>query len=218
MSVESSADSVSDTPKEADNVAVAAGELKTSVPRELLFDLSDPVDLSEKVYQLWWHWADFHIHIISPVQKMLKPPRPIKPELLPQSNEYEFVYTIYDHGYKLSTSKEIVQSGSSMCKLYFTIEKMIFLLIEKLKAGGVATDTEVQIAFDGHELAQRKGFESVINLSYNVVISNFDPGTWGEHYLQVVKRIADKGFGYPLEAPRTPYRQPHQTPAVGTTR
>jgi hypothetical protein len=90
-------------------------------------------------------------------------------------------------------------------------------LVERLKAGGVATDTEVQIAFGGHELAQRKGFESIINLSYNVVVTNFDPGPWGERYLQIVKRLADKGYGYPPESPRDTYRQSH-TPTTMTKR
>ena len=96
-----------------------------------------------------------------------------------------------------------------MCKLYYTIEKMIFLLVERLKTGGVAAETEVQVAFGGHELAQRKGFESIINLSYNVVVTNFDPGVWGDHYLKMAKRLADKGYGYPSEAPRDTYRQSH---------
>jgi hypothetical protein len=98
-----------------------------------------------------------------------------------------------------------------MCKLYYTIEKMIFLLTERLKTGGISVETEVQIAFGGHELAQRKTFESVINLPYNVVVTNFDPGVWGEKYLQTVKRLADKGYGYPPEAPRDSYRQTPST-------
>ena len=53
---------------------------------------------------------------------------------------------------------------------------------------------------------QRNGFESIINLQYNVVVTNFDPGAWGDTYLQTVKRLADKGYGYPPEAPRDKYR------------
>lgn len=177
--------------------------------RELLFDLNDPVALAEKVYQIWWRWADFHIFIISPNKPVISPPHVILPEIIPQTNELEFVYPIHDHGYKLSTSKDLYEPGMSMCKLYYTVEKMIHILVERLKSSGTSTETEVQISFDGHELAQRKGFESVINLSYNVVITNFDPGAWGERYLQIVKRLADKGYGYPAEAPRDIFRQPH---------
>ena len=179
--------------------------------RNRLLNEDDPISLIEKVYQLWWHWADFHLFIISPTIDVISPPLLIKPELLPNSEEYEFVYPIHDHGFKLSASKgeEMYSAGKSMCKLFYTIEKMIFLLVERLKTGGVATDTEVQIAFGGHELAQRKAFEVVINLSYNVVVTNFDPGTWGERYLQSVKRLADRGYGYPPEAPRDSYRQSH---------
>ena len=168
----------------------------------------DAISLIENVYQLWWHWADFHLFIISPTIDIISPPLLIQPELIPDSEEYEFVYAIHDHGYKLSTSKgaEMYSVGMSMCKLHYTLEKMIFLLVERLKAGGIATDTEVQVAFGGHELAQRKAFEVIINLNFNVVVTNFDPGVWGERYLQIVKRLADKGYGYPPEAPRDSYR------------
>ncbi len=178
--------------------------------RQLLLT-DDAVSRIEKVYQLWWHWADFQLFVISPTIDVISPPIIIPPERLPDSEELEFVYTIHDHGYKLCTSKgeDMYSVGMSMCKLYFTIEKMIFLLVERLKTGGTGTDTEVQVAFGGHELAQRKGFESIINLSYNVVVTNFDPGPWGERYLQIVKRLADKGYGYPPEAPRDTYRHPH---------
>ena len=168
----------------------------------------DAISLIENVYQLWWHWADFHLFIMSPTIDIISPPLLIQPELIPDSEEYEFVYAIHDHGYKLSTSKgaEMYSVGMSMCKLHYTLEKMIFLLVERLKAGGIATDTEVQVAFGGHELAQRKAFEVIINLNFNVVVTNFDPGVWGERYLQIVKRLADKGYGYPPEAPRDSYR------------
>lgn len=167
----------------------------------------------EKVYQLWWRWADFHIFIITPTIDILDPPIIIPPEPISGSTELEFVYPIHDHGYKLSTSKgqDIFSAGLSMCKLYYTIEKMIFILVERLKAAGIAPETEVQVAFDGHELAQRKTFESIINLSYNVVVTNFDPGAWGERYLQIAKGIADLGYGYPAEAPRDNYRKVHGT-------
>jgi hypothetical protein len=79
------------------------------------------------------------------------------------------VYTIQDHGYKLSTSKaeDMFSVGLSMCKLYYTIEKMIFLLMERIKTGGIDDQTEVRVSLGGHELAQRKAFESIINLQSN---------------------------------------------------
>lgn len=180
--------------------------------RQILLDSSeDPVLLVQQVYQLWWHWANFEMYIINPSIEGITPPLIIMPETLPGSDEKEFVYPIFDYGNKLMTSKalEMYTAGMSMCRLYYTIEKMIFLLLERLKSGGINEQTEVQIAFGGHELAQRKAFESIINLSYNVVVSNFDPGAWGERYLQNVKRIADKGYGYPPESPRSNYKQPH---------
>lgn len=98
------------------------------------------------------------------------------------------------------------------------IEKMIHILVERLKSGGVSPEDEVQVAFGGHELAQRKAFESVINLSYNVVVTNFDPGAWGEKYLKNVKQISKSGYGYPKEAPRDNFRQVHGVSSVGIKR
>lgn len=172
-------------------------------------DLNDPIALVERVYQLWWHWSDFHLYVISPNIDKIAPPTVWAPEWVAEAQDYEFVYPIHDHGFQLSTSKaqDMYSAGMSMCKLYFTIEKMIFLLIERLKSGGISLETEVQVAFGGHLLAQRKAFESIINLNYNVVVTNFDPGSWGERYLQNVKRLSEKGLGYPSETPRDVYRQ-----------
>lgn len=183
-------------------------------------DLNNPITLVERVYQIWWHWADFHLYIVSPHIESISPPIIIPPELVPETNEPEFVYTIHDEGAKLSTSKsaDMFSAGMSMCKLYYTIEKMISILVERLKSGGVGLEEEVQIGFSGHELAQRKAFESIINLSYNVVVTNFDPGLWGERYLQNVKVIADKGYGYPSETPRDTYRHAHVPSSAGIKR
>ncbi|KTD52161.1 virulence protein [Legionella quinlivanii] len=180
----------------------------------------DPIALVEQVYQLWWHWANFELYIISPIIDPVIPPLVIEPELLPNSQEREFVYNIHDFGHKMTTSKaeDMYEAGMSMCKLYYTIEKMIFLLIERLKSGGIDQETEVQIAFGGHELGQRKAFESVINLSYNVVVTNFDPGAWGERYLQNVKVLASKGYGYPEGTPRDVYRKHPQAGTPGMKR
>ncbi|MGC1182916.1 virulence factor [Legionella sp.] len=182
---------------------------------EMTADLNDPVALVERVYQIWGHWADFHLFIISPSIPKIYPPVVIKPELITGTHEFEFVYDIHDTGSKLSTSKgeNMMNVGMSMCKLYMTIEKIIYLLVERLKSGGIDPETEVQVAFGGHLLPQRKAFESIINLPYNVVVTNFDPGEWGERYLQIVKQNAEK-FGYPLEAPRSIFRQSRETTGI----
>ena len=187
----------------------------TDEQRQMLHDDEDNNLLAqiEKIYQLWWRWADFHLFIISPSVDAISPPRIMLPEIIPGTQELEFVYPIHDHGFKLSVSKgqDIYLAGLSMCKLYYTIEKMIYIFVERLKAGGVSMETEVEVAFDGHELAQRKCFDSIVNLSYNVVVTNFDPGTWGARYLAATKRLADMGYGYPPESPRDNYRKPHGT-------
>ena len=177
--------------------------------RETDEDFRFLVDM-EMIYQLWWRWADFHLYITSPVVQPCAVRRVLPPEVIVDSDAQEFAYPIVDYGDRFSTSKalDFYTAGMSMHKLYCTIEKMIALFIERIKSQGISVDQEVQIAFSGHELAQRKGFESVINLSYNVVVTNFDPGVWGEKYLQLVKNLADKGYGYPSPAPRDVYRHP----------
>jgi hypothetical protein len=169
------------------------------------FDLLSPVEI---VAVLWWRHADFHMYVTNPVLEQRSPPELILPEQLPDSDQFEFVYPILDSGNQLSTSKgeDGYAAGFSMCKLYFTIEKMVKILIDRLKDAGTDEQTEVQIALGGHEFAQRKGFESIINLKYNVVVTNFDPGKWGENYLQNVKQLSEQGYGYPPEAPRDSYR------------
>jgi hypothetical protein len=176
------------------------------------FDVLSPVEI---VSVLWWRQADFHLYVTNPAFEELSPPQFILPEQLPDSEQFEFVYPILDFGHQLSTSKgeDSYAAGFSMCKLYFTIEKMVKILIDRLKDGGIDEQTEVQIALGGHEFAQRKGFESIINLKYNVVVTNFDPGLWGEKYLQNVKQMSEQGYGYPPEAPRDSYRYP-STPRV----
>lgn len=189
-------------------------------PRDIFAMESDEELLNRVagVYQIWWNWAHFELSIVSPYTAPLDICEMILPEQLSDS-EFEFVYPIADYGNKLITSKapEMYSVGMSMCKLYYTIEKMIAILIERLKQDGVSTETEIQIAFDGHQLAQRKAFESVINLSYNVVVTNFDPGVWGERYLATIKRLAEKGYGYPSEAPRDSYRNFGRT-SIGAKR
>ncbi|MDP3704909.1 MAG: virulence factor [Legionellaceae bacterium] len=185
---------------------------KTESDQELLNQIAG-------VYQIWWNWAHFELSIISPHVDPISPCVLIMPEPISTTGELEFVYPICDYGNALSTSKgtEMYSVGMSMCRLFYTIEKMIFILVERLKEGGISTETEIQISFDGHQLAQRKAFESVINLSYNVVVTNFDPGAWGERYLEIVKRLADKGYGYPSEAPRDVYKNSNRA-ALGAKR
>jgi hypothetical protein len=93
--------------------------------RQALLEADDPIAMIENVYLLWWHWADFHLYIVSPAIEKVSPPIVIPPKQLPDSEDIEFVYTIHDHGYKLSTSKseEMFSAGMSMCKLFYTIEK-----------------------------------------------------------------------------------------------
>ena len=129
----------------------------------------------------------------------------IPPEFNPVTKRDEFVYPIVDHGYYLSTSRgeDIVLGLRTMTKLHNTIEKMIRLLMDKLEGAGVPPAQEVQVQFQGHLLAQRKAFESILNLSENVVVTNFNPGEWGDKYMKTIQLLAEKGYGVPKTSPRS---------------
>lgn len=211
MPLENTLDGMADNELDSQVSEIMSNEYRETI----LSEDYNPIALIERIYQLWWRWADFHLHIITPYIAPFPQPVVIPPEPISGTGEMEFVYPILDHGDRFSTSKgsEMFAAGMSMAKLHMTIEKIIVLLMERLKASGTSPDTEVRVAFAGHELAQRKAFEVIINLPDNVVVTNFDPGIWGERYLETVKRIADKGYGYPSEAPRDTYRQARGTGA-----
>lgn len=166
------------------------------------------VEVAEIAYQIDWRWAYIEMYILSPSCQAKIPPLVIPADVVVEGGRLEFVYTILDYGFKFATSKaeDMYTAGMSMAKLYNTIEKMIYLLTERIKESGGSKDSEVQVALHGFIGAQRKSFESIINLEGNVVVVNFDPGEWGERFLQTVKRLADKGYGFPEEAPRNAYR------------
>lgn len=166
---------------------------------------------SINIYRAW-----FSIHIIRPFIEPIVPAIIHLPDSLEDAEqEAEFVYPIMDSGDVLATSKaeDMFTAGYSMCKLYYTIEKIIWLLMERLKTGGIAAEDEVQVAFHGQHAALRYAFASVINLQSNVIVSNYDPGHWGEDYLATVNRLAEKGYGYPEESPRDVFRKKHSPAA-----
>ncbi len=188
-------------------------------PNLFLQSAIDPSQLKSNAHFLWWRWADFHLYIDTPDIERVVPPLVITPESIDDSDQLEFVYTIFDHGNQMSTSKgeEMFTAGLSMCKLYYTIEKMIYLLVERLKSGGTSTDEEVRVSFGGHLLPQCKAFEVIINLDYNVVVTNFEPGAWGDRYLATIKRLAEKGYPYPDSSPRDVYRINRDTTKTSRT-
>ena len=159
---------------------------------------------SDEINQLHWRWSEFELRICEPITiNPIDPPQIIMPAAIEGTSEFEYVYPIQDFGSTLITSKgeDLVDAGMSMCKLHYTIEKMIYILVERLKDAGIDESTNVPVEIYGHELVQRKAFESIINLLYNVVVTNFDPGDWGNKYLNMVKLIG-KNYGYPPKSPR----------------
>lgn len=131
--------------------------------------------------------------------------------LLEDSKQFEFVYSILDYGNCLMTSKvmEHLFSGQSMLKMYYTIDKMVSILHQKIKNKEDETGEtfpEISVELWGYELCLRKAFEVIINLPDNWIITNYEPGDWGNHYLDILQKLAEKGFPYPPPAPRDYYR------------
>ncbi|MCC5791250.1 MAG: virulence factor [Legionellaceae bacterium] len=155
--------------------------------------------------------AWFSLHVISPYIEPIRPSIIHMPDSLEdREQEAEHVYPIIDTGDSLATSKaeEMFHAGFSHCKLYYTIEKMLWLLHERLRSGGIGSEDEVQIAIHGYQSAIRYAFASVINMQENILILNFDPGNWGEQYLEVIKRMA-QNYGFPAASPRDMFRKGH---------
>ncbi len=161
----------------------------------------------ENLFHLWKIWADFQLSIIEPYIKPIRPPVIIKPDENSVTGQADNVFDIFDEGFRLTTSRgeEGFALGQSMRKYFNTIEKMIRLLVDRLKAGGVDMETEVHIAFAGFELGQRKAFESVLNLEENVIVVNYEAGEWGDRFMKAVLEMAERGYGVPSTTPRSGY-------------
>lgn len=179
----------------------------------------DEATLMESLYYLWILWADFTVFIDAPGIPKAKEPTFILPTVDPKTKAVEPVYRIVDWGDRFITSRgeDVGVSTRSTAKFFNTIEKVIGLMLARIKEHmdfeeeggeeGGSAGPEARIVFAGHELGQRKAFESVINLRENVVVTNFDPGAWGQRHLQNIKRISDAGYGLPPQAPRSSWRK-----------
>lgn len=123
----------------------------------------------------------------------------------------EFVYPIHDYGDRLIACKQSDHefSHQTMSKMYYTIEKMIFIWYEKVKALGGGDDQETLVYLDGHKYCMRKAFETIINIPDNWIVMNFDPEAWGHQYLETLNRLRKKNFDFPSSAPREDYKHLH---------
>jgi hypothetical protein len=158
----------------------------------------EPLDIERALFYLWMTWADFHLTITWPVVKRLEPPILHLPKEL-EDGQVENVFTIVDSGSMLSTSRgeDAFVASSGLSKYYNTIDKMIRLLLDKLKEGGVGTEDEVRVAFRGFDLGCRKAFEAILNLEENVLVVNYDPGRWGDLYMKNILEMVERGYGMP---------------------
>ncbi len=186
---------------EADSLREQVAAISQSVDDNLTPEL-----IAEYIEYFAFLWADFTLTIVDPVVEAVSPPTIIEPEVNEDTKEKEHVYSIIDEGFRLKMSRgeEAFSSGNSLFKYFMTIEKMVSILVERLKTGGISDETEVRVAFYGFELGQRKAFESILNLSQNVVVVNYDAAEWGERFMNIVLQLAERGYGMPSATPRKP--------------
>lgn len=159
--------------------------------------------------------AYIEIRIDDEAFQLTDKPEIYRPESLQESpHTEEFVYPIFDYGDRLISSKgsQTLFSGQSMIKMFYTIDKMITIWYNKIKSleenGGRkgSPHGEVKVYLDGFDLCLRKAFEVIINLSDNWIVMNYDPGDWGNRYLDILQKLNAKGYSYPPPAPRDYYR------------
>lgn len=163
---------------------------------------------------LWMIYVNFQAMIVSPFIEVKEPPVVIKPAYDKQTQIYESVYDIYDHGYAFSTSRgeESSLGTTAMSKLYRTIQKIIALIMQRMEENGTKgggtfdPQEEIKLALFGHELGRRKAFALVMDLDANVNIVNFDPRLWGEKFISNLKNMIVTGHGYPPDLKRVSER------------
>lgn len=161
------------------------------------------VTLMQNVYYLWLLWIDFHLYINSPYVPPQYPPKVIKPGMESEEGETEHVYPIFDYGDHFSTSvgDSLAKGSRATGRMLNTILKMMRLLIKRVKEVDDQSGTEtggdemaIRVAFDGHEIAQRMAFKQCVMHEMNILVTNFDPGEWGERQLRTMEHLADRGY------------------------
>lgn len=168
------------------------------------------ISIQQGIEYLKNSYAYIEIRIDDASFKFQDIPQVIQPApLLEDEHQFEYVYPIYDFGDRLLAAKDVM-SGQSMLKMNYTIEKMIHLWSDKIQTKEQSFD-EVKVYIDGHLFCLRKAFEVIINLTQNWVVMNFDPGEWGNRYLEILQKLYQKGFAYPGSAPRDFYRHVQKT-------
>ncbi len=174
--------------------------LEVTGHREGAYGLIDDITMMNAIYYIWAQWIDFHIYILTPLIDPQFPPKIIEPGVDKKTQKPEHVFPIFDYGNRLSASvgKDLPSGTRSTGKMLNTVKKMIEILLEKVKQSlgtqQLEPETEIQLAFDGHELSQRMAFKDCIMRPEHLVITNFEPGAWGELQLRTMEELARKGY------------------------
>jgi hypothetical protein len=180
------------------------------VPLASILGDNTPKENSANILNIVRSWGEFVMVMIYPALPAFEKPKLLLPEDL-GDGEFEFVYPIYDRGTSLATSKaQDVFCNDGLCKVNFTIEKMIDIFYQRIKQQNIDEGRSLEMLFYGLPELQRKAFESLINLEFNVVVNNFEPGEWGDNYIDMVRKMEEQGYGYPSKSPRKNYRNSYK--------
>lgn len=197
-----------ETPPEDDDISKQVADIEAQVADIVgEFDESlyvEDVPRPQDIYYLWILWADFHVYIIKPFIKPQRPATVIKPEVDAKTGETEDVYNIFDFGDMLSTSRgeDIVKGMRTTGKYVNTVEKIMRIVISRAHTGDDGeAEPEPKVAFRGHEIGQRKGFETIVNLDQAIEVVNFEPNEWGQRHLSAIEEMIRRGYGPPSFKP-----------------
>jgi hypothetical protein len=189
------AEETSELESQFEEIKIAAGEAQDVM-------IAD-VSLAQSLYYILLLWVDFHLYISSPYISPQQVPTVIKPGMKSDQDETECVYTIYDYGDHFSTSvgDRLAMGTRSTARMFNTVIKMMDLVVKRVKevdsnAGSAEAGEEqaVRVALDGHEIPQRMAFKQCVMHELNILVTNFDPGVWGERQLRVMEHLASRGF------------------------
>lgn len=168
-------------------------QVQESLPQSYHYNFTQ-----EDVDYVWGLWADFSVYLVDPGIHAQFPPKWIEPE----KGSYKQAFLDYGNELKVSRGEDLALGIRTYGKLMNTIETMIELIIQRAAealgaeddGSGAAMDEEIQIAFNGFEILQRKAFRVSIESEHNVLVTNFDPGEWGERQLRCFNELVNKGY------------------------
>jgi hypothetical protein len=167
-------------------------EVQQNLPQSFHYNFTQ-----EDVDYLWGLWADFSVYLVSPQIHAQFPPKWHEPA----QGAFEHPFLDYGNELKVSRGEDLALGLRTYGRLMNTIDTMMDLIIQRAhqamgttEGEGGLGEHEIQVAFNGFEILQRKAFRVCIESESNVLVTNFDPGEWGERQLRCFNELVEKGY------------------------